>query len=404
MPRFAAFLLLFPSIVYADDLYVPDDFVVIQDAIDAANVGDVVIVRDGVWTGFFNKDLDFDGKAITVRSENGPGNCIIDCEGEGRGFIFQSGETPESIVEGLTIRSGFASPGAGISIENSSPTIRNCIIQNNTAMVPDTNRRAGGAYCHNSQSTFTNCTFVGNHAGSGGGGLFVGADSDVNVRNTVFRENSANAGGGVFLVTGAAMMIKNSLLVSNASNGGQGAGIAIWNIQSLLMTNCSILNNDGIGLRSINSSPSTTIKSCIFWGNSASIINDGSPLFVRYSNVEGGYEAGNIDMDPMFVDEFHIGLDSPCLDAGDPNYISEPGDTDLDGDNRVINGRVDMGADEVPVDTDGDGVLDDDDVCNNTPVDIPVDAAGRPVGDIDLDCDIDLTDFAILQEGFTGPL
>lgn len=56
------------------------------------------------------------------------------------------------------------------------------------------------------------------------------------------------------------------------------------------------------------------------------------------------------------------------------------------------------------VDTDGDGVDDVIDLCDNTPPGIPVDAEGRPLGDIDLDCDVDMDDFALLQESLTGPL
>jgi formylglycine-generating enzyme required for sulfatase activity len=53
---------------------------------------------------------------------------------------------------------------------------------------------------------------------------------------------------------------------------------------------------------------------------------------------------------------------------------------------------------------DGDGVDDSLDVCNNTPADTAVDAEGRPFGDTDQDCDTDLEDYALFQEGFTGPL
>jgi len=55
-------------------------------------------------------------------------------------------------------------------------------------------------------------------------------------------------------------------------------------------------------------------------------------------------------------------------------------------------------------DMDGDGVDDAIDVCNNTPPGIAVDAEGRPLGDIDLDCDNDLDDYALYVQGFTGPL
>lgn len=56
------------------------------------------------------------------------------------------------------------------------------------------------------------------------------------------------------------------------------------------------------------------------------------------------------------------------------------------------------------VDSDGDGVDDAVDVCNNTPPGTAVDAAGRPLGDVDQDCDTDMDDFALFQQGFTGPL
>jgi hypothetical protein len=55
-------------------------------------------------------------------------------------------------------------------------------------------------------------------------------------------------------------------------------------------------------------------------------------------------------------------------------------------------------------DADQDGVADLLDACGDTPAGTPVDAAGRPVGDIDRDCDVDLDDFRLLQQSFTGLL
>ncbi len=54
-------------------------------------------------------------------------------------------------------------------------------------------------------------------------------------------------------------------------------------------------------------------------------------------------------------------------------------------------------------DVDGDGVNDGIDACDNTPAGATVDAEGRPLGDIDRDCDTDLDDCALFQQGFTGP-
>ncbi|HVP13683.1 MAG TPA: hypothetical protein VMV94_21085, partial [Phycisphaerae bacterium] len=85
-----------------------DPFCTIQAAIDAAagdaSPADEIIVADGVYTGAGNKDLDFGGKTLKLRSANGPASCIIDCEGEGRGFYFHSGETAEAEVDGFTVR------------------------------------------------------------------------------------------------------------------------------------------------------------------------------------------------------------------------------------------------------------------------------------------------------------
>jgi hypothetical protein len=105
----------------------------------------------------------------------------------------------------------------------------------------------------------------------------------------------------------------------------------------------------------------------------------GAPtLFVSYSDIEGGadaihvdpystliWEGGNIDADPCFLlpgywepngtpgdanddfwveGDYRLGLLSPCIDTGDPNYTAEPNETDVAGRPRLIGGCIDMGA------------------------------------------------------------
>ncbi|MHC4609802.1 MAG: hypothetical protein ACYS7M_05590, partial [Planctomycetota bacterium] len=72
----------------------------------------------------------------------------------------------------------------------------------------------------------------------------------------------------------------------------------------------------------------------------------------------------------------------------------------------LVTGLVLLGAASPvwAVDSDGDGTDDFYDVCDNTPPGMAVDAEGRPLGDIDKDCDTDLEDYALFQQGFTGPL
>ena len=87
------------------------DYPTIQAAIDDVLDGDIVELADGVFTGEGNRDLNFNGRPITVRSASGdPDACIIDCGGdpeEHRGFNFISGEDAASILEGITIRNGY---------------------------------------------------------------------------------------------------------------------------------------------------------------------------------------------------------------------------------------------------------------------------------------------------------
>ncbi|RKY15095.1 MAG: hypothetical protein DRP63_07425 [Planctomycetota bacterium] len=77
----------------------------IQAALDAAKDGYTIIVADGLYFGLGNTNLLFTGKAVHLRSQNGPANCIIDCMMRGtRAFYFNFNETQNTIVEGFTIR------------------------------------------------------------------------------------------------------------------------------------------------------------------------------------------------------------------------------------------------------------------------------------------------------------
>ena len=85
---------------------VPNDYLTIQEAVDAAGEGDEVLIGDGTYTGIGNKNIDLGGRAITIRSENGPERTIIDCQKQDRAFSFISGEESDSVLSGFTIING----------------------------------------------------------------------------------------------------------------------------------------------------------------------------------------------------------------------------------------------------------------------------------------------------------
>src|SRR5262245_49522958 len=108
-----------PGTASAATRQVPGDYATMQAAIDASANGDVIIVADGAYLGPGNRDLDFGGRAITLRSANGAAHCMIDCAGSGfndhhRAFNFHANETAASLVQGFTIINGSLNPGGAV--------------------------------------------------------------------------------------------------------------------------------------------------------------------------------------------------------------------------------------------------------------------------------------------------
>jgi hypothetical protein len=128
-------LLFLPSFARAATYRVqPDgagDFPTIQAAIDACRDGDVVELADGQFRGVGNRDIEFKGRAITVRSvSDDPRTCIIDCEGLGRAFYINWGEGPQSILRGVSMVHGYQGYGGTVYLASSSPTFVKCVFAN----------------------------------------------------------------------------------------------------------------------------------------------------------------------------------------------------------------------------------------------------------------------------------
>ncbi len=167
-------------------------FDAIQEAIDAAETGTTVTVLDGTYTGAGNRDINFNGKPITLRSLNGPANCIIDCQQLGIGFEFSSEEWTDSIVDGFTIINGYdddqGKGGGGIYCRDSSPTITNCVITNCKAW------RGGAIFCDSANSTITNCTISANESLYDDGGGICCWFSSPTIADCTISYNTSNYG------------------------------------------------------------------------------------------------------------------------------------------------------------------------------------------------------------------
>jgi hypothetical protein len=129
----------------------PDLTAEIKDAINASMNGYIIVVRAGTYV----ENIDFLGKAITLKSEQGPDVTIIDGNLAGSVVPCQSGEDAASVLDGFTLTNGSAS---GMYNNYSSPTVTNCIFWNDT---PDE------IYCESSSPTVTFCFVQGGYSGTG---------------------------------------------------------------------------------------------------------------------------------------------------------------------------------------------------------------------------------------------
>jgi hypothetical protein len=310
----------------------------IQAAIDEAQGGDELIAEAGT---LFFEGIDFDGKAITLRSGdiNEPTDANISPENtvilgmlsDGSTVTFANNEKPNTILKGLTISRGDTDYGGGITCKGASPTITDCIISNNIAKY-----YGAGIDCTNGSSPIIkNCTITGNQtSGSAaiGGGINI-EDSSPKIESCTISYNFAdNIGGGIACYNSNPTIF--NCLVANNEAVYEGGGIDIEN-SSPVVTNCTIIVDDpnapkdGGIFASEDSSPAIT--NCILWGNGDDLFN----CAATYSCIEDDDQGiGNIHIEPTFVTgplgNYYLSqtaagqlTDSSGIDLGNPD--TDPG-------------------------------------------------------------------------------
>ena len=300
---------------FNDYILVPEHFYEIQQAINSSEDGQTILVSPGT----YYENLDFYGKEISLISYFSVTNdrsfieqTIIDGNQNGSCVLFVSSETENTMLQGFTLTNGSEDPqtsygGAIFCNNNSSPNLFDLHITENTY---------GGIYCENYSSPKIINIVISNNLS---GGFRCYGNCNITLENIII---SGNSGGAMLCANYSDVTLINVTIADNYDN-----------------------YHDGI---SCGDSDMTIINSIIcnsiyVW----SAIQTSSSLSISYSDYiygEDGIEThnngtyywltGNIEDDPLFIENYRLQNNSPCIDAGDPD--SQYNDPD--------GSRNDMGA------------------------------------------------------------
>jgi predicted outer membrane repeat protein len=272
------------------------DFPTIQAAIDAAADGDIIALTDGTFTGQGNRDIDYIGKAITVQSQGGnPEACVIDCQGTETdphcGFHFHKGEQAESVLEGVTIKNGWAvypDFGGAIRCEGgSSPTVVSCIFSGNGGsavgcsmgtflalsgcrFTENQGLYGGAIYADRSALTIDHCRFIENETDGEAGAIFA-YGTLAKIMDCAFIGNMAHMAAAVSFHDESEARVLDCLFEGNVSSSSGGA-LTFWISGPNLVDRCTFVANvaghEGAALWSEKVS-ATYVRNCTFWGNAS---------------------------------------------------------------------------------------------------------------------------------------
>ena len=293
----------------------------IQDAVDAAAPGGLVLVSNGVYdAGARSVDGMSNRVAVSmpliVRSLNGP--AVTSVVGyqvpgttNGAAAVRCAYLTDGAMLDGFTLTNGATQTsgnnvssrsGGGVWCQSPGAFLSNCVLTGNSASY-----HGGGAY----SGTLGNCVLTNNSASIGGG-----AESST-LRNCALTGNSAQIGGGASSST-----LNNCILTGNSASSGGGACYSTLN-------NCSVTGNSGSAIG--GGASSSTNNNCIICYNMAPTDANYYVATLNYCcttplPVNG---SGNRTDDPQLASPSHLSPGSPCRGAGSPAYATG---LDLDGE------------------------------------------------------------------------
>jgi hypothetical protein len=298
----------------------------IQSAVGLAGDGDRVVIAEGHY--ILTSQIEVaDAMEIAAASS---ANVVVDGNGSTRCFLLNN---VTSVLNRITITNGLASggEGGGVFCNGNLPILTNCVIT-------DCQANMGGGV---RGTTVYASRIEGNSANILGGG----AEAAILYSCVVAFNTAQNDGAGLDYSDAYNTLIYSNRVLTADGFGGGGTSF------ECKLVNCTIVNNyssgDGGG---IESGGDTLVLNSIVYGNVAAGSNPNFTGSVTFSNsccpdTTHGV-AGNITDAPSFIDEtsenYRLLSVSAGINMGNNSFVTEL--TDLDGNNRIVGGTVDMGA------------------------------------------------------------
>ncbi|MBC8490275.1 MAG: right-handed parallel beta-helix repeat-containing protein [Bacteroidetes bacterium] len=235
-------ILLFSSFAMANVINIPADQPTIQEGINVAIDGDTVLVHPGIYVeniNYFKKNITVASLFLTTQDTTYKSLTIIDGNQNGSVVTIANGEDSRAILNGFTIRYGSAAKGGGIYCYESSPSLENVIIIDNSA-----DYHGGGFFCwRNSSPTLKNVIISGNRAGYHGGGIFCWNNSNPTIENFIISGNTVNMdGAGIYCWDNSNPSFKNGNIKNNIADR-DGGGIYCWFNSDPTLKNLNIYEN-----------------------------------------------------------------------------------------------------------------------------------------------------------------
>ena len=367
-PRIVGCVISGNSADYGGGVYAEGSYPILENCIvennTAENYGGGVCCRDGA-------DM-----VIT--------DCVIRGNTAGWGGGIYTDDSDPLIKDTTVACNDADAAGGGIGCWNYSlATMENLDVFSNTATF------GGGIYAHYSPVLIVNCRSVDNIGSAEGGGFFFYSDGGALLKDSIAEKNESFSGAGIHCGYQSSPLIINcsirhntayhdggglhagflsSISVVNCEIFGNGApaggGVYCYEDSTPIFVNCTITDNDvsvnGGGVY-VCFECNATLNNTIIWGNTVGTVQEqfyaesDSTVLLDHCDVGAGLagagiitQNGCISTDPMFIDpssdDYRLKSASDCVDAGDNTLIPNGVVKDLAGNERIVNGVVDIGA------------------------------------------------------------